>query len=60
MSVERLEVLLSANWAVAMGGDVRAADACRRVIDVSPRLHGLYGGERRGENPTADDADSRT
>jgi hypothetical protein len=39
---ERSERLLQAHWAPALKGDHRSAELCRRLLDQTTRLHGLY------------------
>lgn len=39
---ERQERLFQAHWAPALKGDHRSAEICRRLLDQSARLHGLY------------------
>ncbi|MCW2591767.1 MAG: Uncharacterized protein JWQ86_4194 [Mycobacterium sp.] len=42
LHIERHERLLQAHWGPALKGDHRSAELCRRLLDQSARLHGLY------------------
>lgn len=39
---ERSERLFEAHWALALKGDHRSAELCRRMLDQNAKLHGLY------------------
>lgn len=39
---ERHERLFEAHWVLALKGDHRSAELCRRLLDQNARLHGLY------------------
>lgn len=47
-AAERLERLLSAVWALALAGDLRAARTALRIVDAECRLMGLY--EKQGRS----------
>lgn len=40
---ERHEQLFGAHWDLALKGDHKSAELCRRMLDQNARLHGLYG-----------------
>lgn len=48
MEVDRLDALQAALWDDAIGGDVRAAEACLKLIMARSRLLGLDAGEDAG------------
>lgn len=39
---ERHERLFEAHWGLALKGDHKSAELCRRMLDQNARLHGLY------------------
>lgn len=39
--LSRMEVLLAASWPMALRGDARATDQCRRVLDSMAKVQGL-------------------
>lgn len=41
--IERLESLFAANYGKAVGGEVKAAELCRRILDQLGRAHGIDG-----------------
>lgn len=40
---ERHERLFESHWHLALNGDHRSAELCRRLLDQNAKLHGLYG-----------------
>jgi hypothetical protein len=57
--LERLDSLLAAQMPRALGGDVKAAEFCRRLLDSVARVQGLNSSvaERLGPMLPADDVD---
>lgn len=39
---ERFDTLFGAHWGRALEGDHRSAELCRRMLEQSAKLHGLY------------------
>lgn len=39
---ERHERLFEAHWGLALKGDHKSAELCRRMLDQNAKLHGLY------------------
>lgn len=39
---ERFERLFGAHWSLALKGDHRSAELCRRMLEQNAKLHGLY------------------
>jgi hypothetical protein len=61
---ERHERLFEAHWALALKGDHKSAELCRRMLDQNARLHGLYTDAAPLPAPTttpltSDDGDGR-
>ena len=50
---ERHERLFEAHWGLALKGDHRSAELCRRLLDQNARLHGLYADAAPLPAPTA-------
>lgn len=50
---ERHEQLFGAHWDLALKGDHKSAELCRRMLDQNARLHGLYGDAAPLPAPTA-------
>jgi hypothetical protein len=58
--LSRMEALLSASWRKALGGDVRATNECRRLLDSMGRAQGVFPGsvaERLADHLPPDDDD---
>lgn len=61
---ERFDTLFGAHWGRALEGDHRSAELCRRMLDQSAKLHGLYADASPLPAPTttpltSDDSDAK-
>lgn len=50
---ERHERLFEAHWGLALKGDHKSAELCRRMLDQNAKLHGLYADAVPLPAPTA-------
>lgn len=61
---ERFDTLFGAHWGRALEGDHRSAELCRRMLEQSAKLHGLYADASPLPAPTttpltSDDSDAK-